>query len=89
MPVTSNGLVYTTATVITQSQSITGSFVGCLALASGSVTTTPAIFTGLKDLAGGNIATSNIPLMPGTTLNFNITSASLGAASAPVMFFVI
>jgi hypothetical protein len=89
MPVTSNGLVYTTATVITQSQSITGSFVGCLALASGSVTTTPAIFTGLKDLAGGNIATSNIPLMPGTTLNFNITSASLGAASAPVMLFVI
>jgi hypothetical protein len=89
MPVTSNGLVYTTATVITQSQSITGSFVGCLALASGSVTTTPAIFTGLRDLAGGNIATSNIPLMPGTTLNFNITSASLGAASAPVMFFVI
>ena len=89
MPVTSNGLVYTTATVITQSQSITGSFVGCLALASGSVTTTPAIFTGLKDLAGGNIAASNIPLMPGTTLNFNITSASLGAASAPVMFFII
>jgi hypothetical protein len=88
MPVTSNGLVYTTATVITQSQSITGSFVGCLALASGSVTTTPAIFTGLRDLAGGNIATSNIPLMPGTTLNFNITSASLGAASAPVMFFI-
>jgi hypothetical protein len=89
MPVTSNGLVYTTATVITQSQSITGSFVGCLALASGSVTTTPAIFTGLRDLAGGNIATSNIPLMPGTTLNINITSASLGAASAPVMFFII
>jgi hypothetical protein len=89
MPVTSNGLVYTTATVITQSQSITGSFVGCLALASGSVTTTPAIFTGLRDLAGGNIATSNIPLMPGTTLNINITSASLGAASAPVMLFVI
>jgi len=89
MPVTSNGLVYTTATVITQSQSITGSFVGCLALASGSVTTTPAIYTGLRDISGGNIAaTSNIPLMPGTTLNINITSASLGAASAPVMFFI-
>ena len=45
MPVTPNGLVYTTATVITQSQSITGSFIGCLALSSGSATATPAAAT--------------------------------------------
>jgi hypothetical protein len=88
MPVTSTGLVYTTATLVTQSMSITGSFIGCVALASGSVTTVPAIFTGLRDLAGGNIATSPIPVMPGTSLNFNITSASLAATSAPVLFYV-
>jgi len=88
MPVTPSGLVYTTAVVITQTQSITGSFIGCIALASGSVTTTPAIFTALRDLAGNNIATSNIPLTPGTALNINITSASLAAASAPVLFLI-
>lgn len=86
MPVTLTGLVYTTATMITQSMSITGSFIGCVALASGSLTTTPAIFTALKDLSGNNIATSNISLTPGTTLNINIISASLAAASAPVLF---
>ena len=84
---TVNGIFYTTATLVTQSQSITGSFIGCLALASGSATTTPAIFNALKDLAGTNIAISNIPLIPGTQLNINITSASLAAASAPVLFF--
>lgn len=86
MPVL-NGVIYNTATLITQNQSITGSFIGCLALASGSTTTTPAIFTGLKDYGGYNIATSNIPLMPGTRLDIVITSASLAATSAPVMFF--
>jgi hypothetical protein len=85
---TVNGLQYTTATMVTQSQSITGSFIGCLALASGSVTTTPAVLTGLKDLSGSNIATSPIPLMPGTMLNINITSASLYSSSAPVLFFI-
>ena len=88
MPITSTGLVYTTATLITQSQSITGSFIGCIALASGSVTTVPTIFTGLKDSVGTNIASSNIPLMPGTVLNINFTSASLAAASAPALFLV-
>jgi hypothetical protein len=90
MPVTTTGLVYTTATVITQSQSITGSFNGCLALASGSLGgTTPADFTGLKDLAGNNVFPgTHMFLPPGTPLNFTITSASLHTTSAPVMFFV-
>jgi hypothetical protein len=91
MPVTSNGLVYTTATVITQSQSITGSFVGCLALASGTLgSTIPADFTGLKDLAGSNIFPgTRMFLPPGSQLNMNFTSASLHSTSAPVMFFII
>jgi len=90
MPVTANGLVYTTATVITQSQSITGSFVGCLALASGSAGgTAPVDFTGLKDLAGNNVFPgAHMFLPPGTSLNINITSASLHSTSAPVMFFI-
>ena len=91
MPVTLTGLVYTTATVVTQSQSITGSFIGCLALSSGSATATPADFVALKDLAGSNIvpaAAGHIWLHPGTPLNINITSASLHSTSAPVMFFI-
>ena len=91
MPVTPSGLVYTTAVVITQTQSITGSFIGCLALSSGSATATPADFVALKDLAGSNIvpaAAGHIWLHPGTPLNINITSASLHSTSAPVMFFI-
>lgn len=89
MPTTLNGIVYTTATVITQSQSITGSFIGCLSLASGSAGgSTPADFTSLKDLAGTNIFPgTHMFLPPGTPLNINITSASLHSTSAPVMFF--
>jgi len=90
MPVTSNGMVYTTATVITQSQSITGSYIGCVALASGSNgQLAPADFTGLKDLGGSNIFPgTHMFLPPGTALNFNITSASLHSTSAPVMFLI-
>ena len=95
MPVTPNGLVYTTATVITQTQSITGSFVGLMALASGSVTSTfphVADFTGLKDLAGNSLMPAgglgHLFLPAGTMLTMNFTSASLHATSAPVMFFV-
>jgi len=89
MPFTSNGFSYTTATVITQSQSITGSFIGCLALASGSSGgTTPADFTGLKDFGGNNIFPgAHMFLPPGTPLNMYFTSASLHSSSAPVMFF--
>jgi len=91
MPVTPSGLVYTTAVVITQTQSITGSFIGCLALSSGSTAAAPADFVALKDLAGSNIvpvAAGHIFLYPGTPLNINITSASLHSTSAPVMFFI-
>ena len=88
MPV-QNGIVYTTATVITQSQSITGSFTGCLALASGSAGgLAPADFTGLKDFGGNNVFPgSHMFLPPGTYLNLMFTSASLHTTSAPVMFF--
>ena len=89
MPTTSTGVFYTTATVITQSQSITGSFIGCLALASGSAGgLAPADFTSLKDLAGNTIFPgAHMFLPPGTYLNINLTSASLHSTSAPVMFF--
>lgn len=93
MPVT-NGIVYQTATTIVQGQSITGSFTGCLALASGSVTSTfphVADFTGLKDLGGNSLIPSgglgHLFLPAGTALNMNITSASLHSSSSPVMFF--
>jgi hypothetical protein len=90
MPVTSNGLIYTTATVITQGQSITGSFIGCVALASGSNGgSAPADFVALKDLGGGNVIPgARIFLPPGAALNFVITSASLHLTSAPVMFLI-
>lgn len=93
MPITPNGIVYTTATVITQSQSITGSFIGCIALASGSAGgTTPADFTGLRDLMGNQVFSGfpavRMSLPPGTALAFNITSASLHTTSAPVMFLI-
>ena len=83
-----NGMPYTTATVITQSQSITGSFIGCLALASGSSGgLAPVDFTGLKDLGGNNIFPgTHMFLPPGTSLDMLITSASLHSTSAPVMF---
>jgi hypothetical protein len=86
---TINGLIYTTATVATQSMSVTGSFTGCLALASGSAGgLAPADFTGLKDFAGNNVFPgTHMFLPPGTTLNMTITSASLHSTSAPVMFF--
>ena len=90
MPITSNGIVYTTATVITQSQSITGSFIGCIALASGTLGgTTPADFTALKDLTGNNIFPgTHMFLPPGTALNLNFQSASLHSTSAPVLFLI-
>lgn len=95
MPVTSNGLVYTTAVIKTQTQSITGSFVGLMALASGSVTSTfphVADFVALKDLAGTDIVATggvgHLFLPAGTVLTMNFTSASLHSTSAPVMFFV-
>ena len=95
MPVTPNGLVYTTAIVKTQTESITGSFIGLMALASGSVISTfphVADFTGLKDLAGNSLIPAgglgHLFLPAGTMLTMNFTSASLHATSAPVMFFV-
>jgi hypothetical protein len=90
MPITSNGIIYTTATVVTQSQSVTGSFIGCIALASGSNgALAPADFTGLRDLAGNNIFPgTHMFLPPGTALNFNIQSASLHSTSAPVLFLI-
>ena len=90
MPTTLSGVVYTTATVITQSQSITGSFIGAIALASGSAGgTTPADFTALKDAAGNNVFPgTHMFLPPGTALNFAFTSASLHSTSAPVMFLI-
>jgi hypothetical protein len=95
MPVTPNGLVYTTTTTITQTQSITGSFVGLMALASGSVISTfphVADIVALKDLNGRDMVpqlpSPHLFLPAGTMLTMNFTSASLHTTSAPVMFFI-
>jgi hypothetical protein len=95
MPVTPNGLVYTTTIVKTQTESITGSFIGLMALASGSVISTfphVADFVALKDLNGRDMVpqlpSPHLFLPAGTMLTMNFTSASLHATSAPVMFFV-
>jgi hypothetical protein len=78
-----------TATLISQSQSITGSFAGftVCATTAGSY----AIFTGLKDANGTQLATSGSPatlrFIEGQTYPIYVTSASLSVASANVLFY--
>ena len=78
-----------TARTLIQGQSITGSFAGftVAATTAGSY----AIFTGLKDANGAELATSGSPatlrFLEGQTYPIFVTSASLAAASANVIFY--
>jgi hypothetical protein len=78
-----------TATLISQSQSITGAFAGftVCATTAGSY----AIFTGLRDANGSQLAISGSPatlrFLEGQTYPIFVTSASLAAGSANVLFY--
>ena len=78
-----------TARTLIQGQSITGSFAGftVAATTAGSY----AVFTGLKDANGAELAISGSPatlrFLEGQTYPIFVTSASLAAASANVIFY--
>ena len=84
---------FPTAAIVRQGQSITGSFNRFQVLASGSVVTAGGSafavghITALKD-GNGNILPPFF-LSPGQTIELMVTSASLDASSAPVMFFQV
>lgn len=78
-----------TAVTLIQGQSITGSFAGFTVAAT--TAGTYAVFTGLKDANGAQLATSGSPatlrFLEGQTYPIFVTSASLAAASANVIFY--
>ena len=77
------------AALLIQGQSITGSFAGFTVSATtgGSY----AVFTGLKDANGVNLAVSGSPatirFIEGQTYPIFVTSASLATPSANVLFY--
>jgi hypothetical protein len=82
--------------IVRQGQSITGSFNRIQSLASGSVVTAGGSafavghITALKDGNGNSLTTSGpLFLPPGAVIELMITSASLDATSAPIMFFQV
>ena len=83
---------FPSAGLLMNGQSITGSFYKIQVMASGSVVGASAgavaHFTALKDIRGNNITPAGGMYIPaGTTVEFMVTSASLGNTSAPVLFF--
>jgi hypothetical protein len=78
-----------TAKFISQGQSVTGSFAGftVAATTAGSY----AVFTGLKDANGVELCISGSPatlrFLEGQTYPIFVTSASLAASSANVIFY--
>jgi hypothetical protein len=90
---------YPSVTILKNGQSITGSFTKIQVMASGSVVGVapysagaPGHFIALKDFNGVDIVSASLGsgglfVPPGTVIEMIITSASLDATSAPVMFF--
>jgi hypothetical protein len=84
---------FPTAGLLINGQSITGSFYKMQVMASGSVVGAsagaPAHIRALRDGNGNNLApAAGIFVPPGTIIEgIMITSASLDATSAPVLFF--
>jgi len=78
------------AVLLIQGQSITGSFAGFTVCAT--VAGTYAVFTGLKDANGTQLAVSGSPatlkFIEGQNYPIFVTSASLAAASANVLFYI-
>jgi hypothetical protein len=92
MSQTVNGVIYPSTTLVINGQSVTGSFYKFQTLSSGSVVGgsegVPSHFRALKDAAGNNIAPAGGLFVPkGTTVEMFVTSASLDATSAPVLFY--
>ena len=81
---------FPTAAIVRQGQSITGSFNRIQTLASGSASNVSGHIIALRD-GNGNLLTTSGPLFlpPGSVVELLITSASLDATSAPVMFFQV
>ena len=89
---------FPSALLVFQGQSVTGSFNRLQVLSSGSITTPGGSalavghITALKDGSGNSFTfttSSAMFLAPGTAIDLMITSASLDATSAPIMFFSI
>jgi len=80
----------TTAILLTQGQSLTGSFSGFTVCTS--IGSSYAVFTGLKDANGTQLAISGSPatlrFLEGQNYPISVTSASLAATSANVLFYV-
>ena len=81
---------FPSAVLLRQGQSITGSFNRIQTLASGSASNASGHITALRD-GNGNLLTTSGPLFlpPGSVVELLITSASLDATSAPIMFFQV
>jgi hypothetical protein len=88
--------INTGGTILTQGNSITGSFGGLLALSTGSIlTTSGSQIISLKYINGTNASgypveatiSTVFNLTPGTKLELVITSCSLAAISAPVFLY--
>jgi len=88
---------FPSAVLLRQGQSITGSFNKLQVMASGSVVTAGGSafavghITALRDGNGDLLINSGSTafLSPGTVIELMMTSASLDASSAPIMFFTI
>jgi hypothetical protein len=92
-------LTFPNVTVVRNGQSVTGSFNKIQVMASGSVVGAapysagaPAHFKALKDYNGIDIVSASLGaggmfIPPGTIIEMLITSASLDATSAPVLFY--
>ena len=84
---------FPTAALVRAGQSITGSYNRFQVMASGSVVTAGGSafavghITALRDGNGNLFPSFFIP--PGTSIELMITSASLDASSAPIMFFQV
>ena len=77
------------AVLLIQGQSLTGSFSGFTVCTS--IGNSYAVFTGLKDANGTQLAVSGSPatlrFIEGQNYPISVTSASLAAASANVLFY--
>jgi hypothetical protein len=93
MPQVVNGILYPATTLVINGQSISGSFYKFQVLASGSVVGgsagAPAHFKALKGANGVDLVPAGVGLFfpSGIDIEMQVTSASLDATSAPVLFY--